>query len=451
MNVSLQNIDKVSALLTIKIEKADYHEQVDKSLKSLRQKAQIPGFRKGMVPMGMIKKLYSKSVIAEEVNKLLSDKIYAYIKENDLNILGEPLPNEDKQPVIDFDTMEDFEFMFDLALTPEFTVSVTGKDKVDYYQIDVTEDMVNNQIKSYTQRGGKYEQVEDYQDNDMLKGLISELDKKGNTKEGGIQLESAVIMPSYMKNEKQKALFTGAKVNDILTFNPYKAFDKNEAELASLFNVEKEVAAEIKSDFSFQIQEITRFVDGELTQELFDQVLGEGVVKNEDEFRAKVKEIIASQFVADSDYKFLLDARQALINKVGKLEFPDALLKRIMLMNNSDKDEKFVEENYDKSIEELTWHLIKEKLVKEYDIKVEQDDIIDMAKKSTKAQFAQYGMMNIPDDILENYSKEMLKKKENIDNLVSRVIDTKFAGVLKNKVKLNTKTVSVEEFNKLFS
>lgn len=450
MNVSLQNIDKVSALLTVKLEKADYQPQVDKSLKNIRQKAQVPGFRPGMVPMSLVKKMYGKSVIADEVNKLLSEKVYEYIKENNVNILGEPMPNEEKQPDIDFDTMEEFEFVFDIALAPEFKAEVSSQDKVDYYTIEVTDEMVENQIKAYTQRNGKYEQVEAYEENDMLKGLLAELDEEGNTKEGGIQVEGAVMMPSYMKNDEQKAIFANAKVNDVLVFNPDAAYEGNAVEIASLLKIDKEAAAGVKSNFSFQVEEVTRFVNGELNQELFDQVFGKDAVKTEEEFRAKVKESIAAQFVADSDYKFLIDVRKVLADKVGKLEFPDALLKRVMLMNNKDKGEEFVNENYDKSIEELTWHLIKEQLVKENDIKVEQDDVINMAKEATKAQFAQYGMLTIPDDILENYAKEMLKKKESIDGLVNRVVETKLAAALKGKVTLENKTVSMEEFNKMF-
>lgn len=450
MNVSFQNIDKVSGLLTVKLGKADYQEKVDKSLKTFRQKAQIPGFRKGMVPMSLVKKMYGKSVVAEEVNKLLSEKVYDYIKSNNVNMLGEPLPNEDKQPVIDFDTMEEFEFVFDIALAPEFKAEVSNSDKVDYYTIEVTDEMVENQVKAYTQRNGKYDQVSVYEDNDMLKGLIAELDENGNTKEGGIQVESAVLMPSYMKNEDQKAVFANAKVNDVLVFNPNAAYDGHEAEIASLLKIEKEAAADMKSDFSFQVEEITRYVPGDLNQEIFDQVFGKDVVKTEEEFRAKVREGIAAQFVADSDYKFLIDARKMLMEKVGKLEFPDALLKRIMLLNNKEKGEEFVVENYDKSIEELTWHLIKEQLVKDNEIKVEQEDIIKMAKEATKAQFAQYGMMSVPDDVLENYAQEMLKKKENIDGLVGRVVEAKLATALKAQVTLDNKTVSMEEFNKMF-
>lgn len=450
MNVSLQNIDKVSALLTVKVEKADYQEKVDKAMKNLRQKAQMPGFRKGMVPMSLVKKMYGHSVVAEEVNKILQEAIYGYIKDNNVNMLGEPLPNEEKQQEIDFDTMEEFEFTFDIALAPEFKAEVAASDKVDYYTIDVTDDMVENQIKAYTQRNGKYDQVDVYQENDMLKGLIAQLDENGNTKENGIQVEGAVMMPSYMKNDDQKAIFANTKVNDVLVFNPHTAYEGNAAEMASLLKIDKEIAGDVKDNFSFQVEEITRFVPGDLTQEIFDQVFGEGVVKSEEEFRAKVKENVAAQFVADSDYKFLIDVRKVLMEKVGKLEFSDTLLKRVMLLNNKEKGEEFVAENYENSIEELTWHLIKEQLVEANDIKVEQDDVLKMAKETTKAQFAQYGMLSVPEDLLENYAQEMLKKKESVNNLVNRSVEVKLAAALKAQVTLENKTVSIEEFNKMF-
>ena len=284
----------------------------------------------------------------------------------------------------------------------------------------------------------------------MLKGLLAELDENGSTKEGGIQVEGAVMMPSYMKNDEQKAVFANAKVNDVLVFNPNAAYDGSEVELASLLKIQKEEVAAHAGYFSFQVEEITRFVAAELSQEIFDQVYGEGVVKSEEEFRAKIKETLQAQFTPDSDYKFLIDVREYLMNKIGKLEFPDALLKRIMLLNNEEKGEEFVNENYDKSIEELTWHLIKEELVNQNEIKIDNDDVMNMAKEATRAQFAQYGMMNVPEEMLDNYAKEMLKKKESVDGLVNRAIETKLATALKGKVTLDAKTISLDEFNKMF-
>lgn len=447
MNISLQNVDSVSAVLTVQIEKADYQEKVEKALKTLRQKVNMPGFRKGMVPAGLIKKQYGVSVLAEEIDKLLQEKVFEYIRENKVNMLGTPLPKENQ---VNFETEENFEFSFDIALAPEFNVELSANDSIDYYDINVTDEMVDQQVKMYTQRTAKYEKVEDYQDNDMLKGLLAELDENGNTKEGGVQVEGAVMMPVYMKNDEQKAIFNGAKTNTVLVFNPSVAFDNNEAELASLLKLKKEEVADHKGNFSFQIEEITRMIPGELTQELFDQVLGEGKAHNEEEFRAQIKETIAKQFEADSDYKFLIDVRTYLTNKIGKLEFPDALLKRIMLDNNKEKGEEFVAENYEKSLEELTWHLIKEKLVAANDIKVEQGDLTNMAKEATRAQFAQYGMINVPEELLENYSKEMLKKQESVEALLNRVVESKLSETLKGLVTLNHKAVSAEEFNQMF-
>lgn len=451
MNISLENIDKVSALLTIKMEKADYADKVEKSLKDYRKKANIPGFRPGQAPLSLLKKRFGREVAAEEVNKLLGEKMYAYIKDNNLNVLGEPLPTEGRQQDIDFDTMDSFEFVFDLALAPEFDVTVSGDDTIDYYNITVDDKMIDGQVKMYAQRAGGYDKVDTYEANDMVKGLLAELDEEGNTKEGGIQVENAIMMPEYFKNDDQKAIFNGCKVNDVLVFNPSKAYEGRPVELSSLLKISKEDAEKVTSNFSFQVQEITRFKEAELNQDLFDQVFGKGVVNSEEEFRGKISSALAEQFASDSDYKFLLDLRTYLMNKVGKLQFADAILKRYMRLTNKGKDEKFIEDNYEKSLEELTWHLIKEKLVKAYGIKIENDDLKEMAKSITKAQFAQYGMINVPDNVVENYANEMLKKQEQVENLVNRCIDDKLVKAVKGVVKLENKSISAEDFNKMFA
>ena len=451
MNISLENLDKVSAVLTIKLEKADYEAKVETALKNFRKKANVPGFRPGQVPMAILKKRFGKDITAEEVNKLLGEKLYEYIRENDLNILGEPLPSLEYQPEMDFDTMEEFTFKFDVALAPEFDVELSANDKLDYYEIEVSDDMVEKQVNMYAQRGGSYEKVDSYEAKDMVKGLLAELDENGNTKEGGIQVENAVMLPEYMKNDEQKSIFSACKVNDVLVFNPNKAYDGHDAEVASLLKIKKEDAAAMTSDFSFQVQEITRFKSAELNQELFDQVFDKGTVTTEEDFRARIKDLVAGQFVGDSEYKFMLDVRSYLMDKVGKLEYPDTFLKRFMRVSNPKKGEEFVEENYEKSLVELTWHLIKEKLVKVYGIKVEKEDLIATAKDITKMQFAQYGMLNAPEDLLENYANEMLKKQEQVENLVNRSVEVKLSANLKNVVTLNKKSVSLDEFNKMFA
>lgn len=451
MNISYDNSSKVSGVLTVAMEKADYQERVDKTLKSYRKKANIPGFRQGQVPMGLIKKQFGVSVVADEVNKLLGEKIYDYIKENKIQMLGEPMPNEEKQEPVDFEKEENFEFVFDIAVAPEFKVELTEKDKIDFYNITVDDKLIDQQVEMFTSRAGQYEKVDSYEAKDMLKGNIAELDEKGNTKENGITVDDAVMSPDYMKNDDQKALFKDAKVGDVITFNPSVAYDGNDVEISSMLKLKKEEVADLQSNFSYQVNEITRFKKAEVNQELFDQIYGEGAVKDEAGFRAKISEGLSMQLVNDSDYKFLLDVRAYLEKKVGKLEFADDLLKKIMLRSNQDKDQDYVDKNYEGSVKELAWHLIKEQIVSANNIKVEEADIKEAAKETTRQQFAQYGMTNIPEDILENYSKQMLEKKENLDGLVDRCVDVKLTAALKKVVKLDEKSITLEEFNKLMA
>lgn len=449
MNISLEKASNVSAVLTVKMEKADYVDNVNKALKELSHKVKMPGFRPGKVPVGLMRKMYGPQTKAEEVNKLLGEKLYEYIRENKVNMLGEPLPS-DKQAPQDIEAQDDFEFVFDIAIAPEFKIELNQDDHVTYYDIEISEEQIDEQVKQLTQRGGHPESVDTYADRDVLRGTLAELDENGQVKESGLQVEKVSLMPTYFNNDEQKAIFNDAQKNAVVIFNPSKAYEGKDAEVASLLKVKREEVAEHTGDFSFQIDEISRFVPATLNQEFFDQVFGKDVVKSEEEFRNKVKESIAMQHTADSDYKFLLDTRSYAEQKVGNLEFPDELLKKIMLQNNKEKDEKFVEENYAKSIEELKWHLIKEQLVAAHQIKVEDKDLKEMALQTVRFQFAQYGMVNIPEEYMEQYAGEMLKKKEQVNMLVDRCIDTKLVAALKESVTLDHKAVSVEDFRKMF-
>ncbi len=448
MKISFENPDKVNGLLTLTVETADFQDRVEKTLKNYRKKANVPGFRPGMVPMGMIKKQFGEAVKAEEINKLIGEEIYKYINDNKIKMLGEPLASETQEPV-DLSKDAPYEFKFDIAVAPEFKVSLTGRDKIDYYTIKVDDELVNRQIDMFASRAGHYDKVEEYQANDMLKGDLRELDENGNTKEGGITVEAAVLMPEYIKAEDQKKLFENAKLGDIITFNPKKAYPESDVEVSSLLKVTKEEAANITADFSYQITEISRFVKAEINQELFDSVYGKDEVKDEESFRKKIAEGLSAQLVNDGDYKFLVDLRKHLEDKVGALTFPDALLKRIMLNNNKERGEKFVEENYEQSIKELTWHLIREQLVEANGIKIDDNDIRETAEEAARAQFAQYGMTNIPEEYIDNYANDMMKKKEYVDSLVDRSIDRKLTATLKNVVKLVQKEATLDEFNEM--
>ena len=448
MNIVRKDIDQNNATLTLSIVKSDYAEKVEKTLRDYRKKANIPGFRPGMVPVGLIKKMYGKAVTAEEINKIVSEELYAYIRENKINMLGEPLPNETEQQPIDFDNSEDFEFIFDLGIAPEFEVELSKKDKIKTYSIAVSDEMINNQVSSYTSRYGKYVQEDSVEEKDMVKGEILEM-VDGKVNENGLKIQDGVLTPSYIKDETQKAKFVGAAKGDVIVFNPQTAFE-NEAEISSLLKISKDEAKNISADFQIKIEGITRYYDAEINQELFDKVYGEGVVTSEEEFRAKIKESILESLSGDSDYKFGQDAREMLVAKFDNLTFPDAFLKRWLLATNDNLTKETLEEDFPKMIADLKWQLIKDKLTKANDVKVEIEDVNAYARKIARAQFAQYGMVGMGDDILDNYAKDMLKKEETVKGIVERVSENKVFDIVKNNVKLDTKEVSIEEFNKMF-
>lgn len=448
MNISFENPDKVNGLLTITVEEADYAANVEKTLKDYRKKANIPGFRPGMVPMGLIKRQFGASIKMEEINKFVGEQIYKYVKDNKIQMLGDPLP-ADKQDFVDIEKDAPYTFKFDVAVAPEFKCELTGRDKIDYYDIAVDDALINRQIEMFASQAGKYVSAEQYAEGDTLKGDLRELDENGNTKEAGLTIESALVMPSYMKGEDQKKLFDGAKAGDIITFNPRKAYPESDAEVAALLKIEREQVSEHTGDFSYQITEINHFQKHAVDQELFDTVYGKDSCKDESDFREKIAEGLKGQLATDSDFKFIQDVRAHCEKKVGKVEYPTEILKRIMLANNKERGQEFVDKNYEASIKELTWHLIKEQLVAAHGIKIGDAEVKDAAKEAARAQFAQYGMNNVPDEYVNNYAEEMLKKQETVQSFVDRAIDRKLTEILKGVVKLNNKSVSLDEFNKL--
>ena len=450
MNISFENPDKVNGVLTLTIEKDDYQAEVDKTLKDYRKKANVPGFRVGQAPIGLIKRQFGASVKADVVNKLIGKNLNDYIKDNNIDMLGEPLANANQVPQ-DLEADGPYTFIFDIAVAPEFKIELTADDSIDYYDIDVDDKLVSQQVEMFQSRAGHYDKVEEYDgsQNDMLKGNLRELDADGNAKEDGIVVEAAVLMPEYIKVDDQRALFDGAKLGSVITFNPKKAYPESNAEIKSLLKIDDAKAEELTSDFTFLVTEISRYTKAEVNQELFDQIYGKDNVKDEADFRQKIAEGIKNQLKSDTDYKFLLDVRAYAENKVGELTFPNELLKRIMLNNNQEKGEAFVNEHFDASIKELKWSLIKNQLVKAAEIKIEDADVKAVAVEAARIQFAQYGMNNVPEEYLEKYANDMLKNKNYIDNLVERAIDVKLADAVKKVVKLNQKTISLDDFNKM--
>ena len=448
MNITFENPDKVSGVLTFVIEEADYQEDVNAQLKKYRKQANIPGFRPGQAPMGMIKRQVGAQVKVDVINKLVGEKLYDYVKENKINMLGEPMPHLGEEPV-DLDAPAPYTLKFDIAVAPEFKVELSKDDKIAYYNIAVDDKLVDQQIEAFASRAGSYQKVDEYQDNDMLKGDLRELNEDGSTKEGGITVSEASMLPSYITVDEQKALFNGAKVGDIITFNPKKAYPTSNVEISSLLKISKEEAENVTADFSFQVTEISRYTKHAIDKELFDMVYGDGNVKDEADFRAKVVAGIQDQMNQNADFRLLQDVRTYVESKIGEVKYADELMKRIMLANNKDKGAEYVDKNYEASIKELTWSLAKNQIVEALGIKIEDADVKAAAIDMTRMQFAQYGMNSVPEEYLTQYAEEMLKKPEQVDTFINIAVDRKLMVALKDVVTLETKEISFEDFQKL--
>ena len=447
MKVSFDCPDKINGLLTVTIEEDDFKNDVEKELKNYRKRANVPGFRPGMVPMGLIRRQYGNAVKMDVVNNKLSEEVNKYIQDNKINMLGMPLGSE-KQTPVDLEKDAPYTFMFDIAVAPEFDIELSDKDAIDYYDITVDDKLVDQQVDGFASRFGAYQKAEEYKEGDVLKGDLRELDAEGNTKEGGVEVEGATVMPQYLKDDDQKKLFEGAKAGDIITFNPYKAYAGG-AEVATLLKVEREKKDDYQGDFSYQITEVQHFEKHAVDQELVDQVFGKDEVKDEKSFREKIAEGVKQQLATDEDFRFLQDLRKYAEEKVGQLTYPDALLKRVLKENNKDKDDEFINKNYEASLKDLTWSLIKNKLAEKAEVKVNDDDVKNVAREIARAQFAQYGMQNVGEEYVNNYAEELLKQRDTVNQFAERAVDEKLVAAIKPVVKLNHKEISLEDFNKM--
>ena len=449
MNVTLNKTDSVNGVISIEMERADFQGNVDKALNQYRRKASIPGFRPGKVPMGVVKKLYGTSVLAEEVNKLINSSLSNYIQENKLPILGEPLPKEDPEKELDLEKDEKFTFEFEVGLTPEFDLTFDKETALPLYKVELEDDLFEKQIEGYKQNFGTYDKIEESAlETDLIKGKAVELEN-GEPKEDGIVVENAILMPSYIKNDEEtKNRFVGANAGDEVIINPKLAYD-NEAEIASFLNIKKEDVADVTSDFKFSIEEITRFKEAELNQEMFDKVLGEGVATDEESFRAKVKEELSKQFAPDADYFFMKEVRKAILEKMEGAEFPEEFLKKWLKLTNEEATDELIEKDFPNILNDIKYQIAKDKIVTDNDIKTEASDVQELASKVAQSQFAQYGMSNLPAEMLQDYVKRMLENEETVKGLFARVVENKIAAWMKENITLEEIVITSEEFSKL--
>jgi len=448
MNITRENIDDLNAVITVKVEKPDYEEKVETVLKDYRKKANIKGFRPGMVPIGLIKKLYGKAVRIDEINKVITENIQKYITDEKLEILGDPLPKTDDQEHIDFDTQDDFTFSFELGLSPAIEPSISEKDVVTRYEITIDEKMRNDFIDNYKRRFGELKKEEKIEEKDVAKGLIKAIDEEGNDLPDGPAAEDTSLGIDIIREQEIKDLFLGKGIDESVDFDIRKAYP-NDNELAGILRMKKEDAAAINGKFRFTIKEISRFYPAELNQELFDKIYGEGVVNSEEEFIKKIDEEISSNLKKETEYKLMIDLKALALDKT-EIKLPEDFLKKWLLKVNEKTTQEQIEEEFDNFRKDLKWQLIKNKVARENEVKISEEELLKEASIMTRYQFQSYGLYYATDEQIEKYAKETLKREDDAKRIADKILEDKVIAIFRNKVKLEDKSVTAEEFNKLF-
>jgi len=449
MNIVKNEIDSLNAVLKIQINKADYEERVNNVLKDYRKKANMPGFRPGKVPEGLVKKMYGSSALLDEINKIISESLSKYILDNKLNLLGEPIPSEKEQKEINWGHQDDFEFAFEIATAPEFDLKLSKKDKVTYYEIDPDKKTIASYTESFTNRYGALAPAKKVEDDSVLKGTFVELNDANEIKKGGVLAEDVTVSLRVVKEEVEKAKFVGKKINDVINVDVIKAFPNN-VDLSAMLKIDKSRLNEINNNFQFTIIEIQKFQPAKIDQDLFDKAFGKDTIKSVEEFNARIQEEIKKTLAQESDYKLMIDTKAKLLAKAD-FELPDGFLKKWLLYINKEKfTAEQIETEYHHFQEDLKWQLIKEKMIKENAISITEDDILDSAKQFAKMQFQQYGLNDIPEEYLENYAKEIIKKDDEKRKIIERKYEEKVIEFVKEVIKIESKKVSPDEFNKLF-
>lgn len=448
MNITKENIDDLNAVLKIKIEKTDYEDKVETVLKDYRKKATIKGFRPGMVPIGLIKKMYGKAVQLDEINKILTENIQKYITDEKLEILGDPLPKVDEQNKIDFDTQQDFTFSFELGLTPVFELKLSKKNKVNQYDIIVDEKMRSQYLENYTRRYGELKKTEQIEEKDVVKGRIEAIDENGNVIPEGPSVEETSLGIDIIKDEKIKKEFIGKNIHDTIDFDLKKAFP-NDTEIAGILHKKKEEVADLGANYRFTVNEISRFYPAELGKELFDKIFGEGVINSEEEFMKKIEEEIVANLKRESDFKLMMDIKNMTMEKTD-FQLPEEFLKKWLLRVNEKSTAEQIEKEFDGFRKDLKWQLIRNKVARDNEVKISEEELQKEAENITRYQFQQYGLFYTTDEQIANYAKETLKRDEDAKRIADKILDEKVILLIKELVKLEDKSVTTEEFNKLF-
>jgi trigger factor len=448
MNITRENINDLNAVLKIEVRKPDYEDKVENVLKDYRKKANIKGFRPGMVPIGLVRKMYGRAVQIDEINKVVTESIQKYITDEKLEILGDPLPKADEQEKIDFDTQEDFTFSFEIGLAPVIELKLSKKNKVSLHEIIIDGKMKNDYRDNYTRRYGELRKAELTEEKDVVKGKIEAIDLNGNPIPEGPSVEETSLGIDIIKDDKIKNDFIGKGLNDIIDFDLKKAYP-NDTEIAGILHKKKEEVAEIEGNFRFTVGDISRFFPAEPGQELFDKIYGEGIVNSEEEFMKRIEEEISANLKRESDFKLMIDIKKLVIDKT-EFQLPEEFLKKWLLKVNEKTTEEQIEKEFDSFRQDLKWQLIRNKIARDNEVKISEEELQKEAENITRYQFQQYGLFYATDEQISNYAKETLKREDDAKRITDKILEEKVILILKEVVKLENKSVTIDEFNRLF-
>lgn len=447
MNITQDKKDNLNSVLTVKINPEDYKERVEKAIKTQAKKAKLPGFRPGMVPAAHIKKMYGKSILVDEINNLLSDSLNNYITENKLEVLGQPLPKMDDTKDFAWDFTDEFEFIYELGLAPEFDLNFSSKDKLTYYTVKVDEETLASRITNLRKSYGKMSNPDVSADDDVLYADLAQLSADGSVFEGGITNTASVRLDQVSDSKIKKSLI-GLKKEDVVEIDVQKAFGSNETVIAKVLNVSEEDAKDLKSKFRLTVKNINRLEEGDLNQEFFDKLFGADVVKSEEEFKAKIREELESMMVQNADQKLQADMLQFGLDKV-KLDLPDEFLKRWLKATNEKLSDEELAQGYDDFAKNLRWTLIENKIIKDNKIEIKYEQVFETAKKRLDAQFRMYSPQPLSEEQLGQYTVQFLQDKENANRIFEEVKAQHVFDYLKSAITLDSKEIEYNKFLEL--
>jgi len=402
-----------------------------------------------MVPIGLIKKMYGRAVQIDEINKVVTESIQKYITDEKLEILGDPLPKADEHEKIDFETQQDFTFSFELGLTPAIELKLSKKNKVNQYEIIIDEKMRNDYLENYTRRYGELKKAEQTEEKDVIKGKIEAIDNDGNVKPDGPSVDETSLGIDIIKDKEIKKEFIGKSIGDSIDFDLKKAYP-NDTEIAGILHKKKKEEVEnLEGNYRFTINDISRFYPAVVGKELYDKIFGEGIINSEEEFMKKIEEEIAANLKRESDFKLMMDIKSLAMEKTD-FQLPEEFLKRWLLRVNEKTTEEQIDKEFDSFRKDLKWQLIRNKVARDNDVKISEEELQKEAENITRYQFQQYGLFYATEEQIVNYAKETLKREEDAKRIADKILEEKVIILMKDLVKLETKDITVEEFNKLF-